>query len=617
MWNDQKETKEAADWILSQGSVRAFIRKDTNEIVSAEQLTEYLQNRWEWRSRTFLQAGWKTPWEGNIFFVPYKDETATNNGLLLVQNDPEAKKNKVTDKDLENTQTGVSSPQVTQAKAGTTDITRANPKLKDDTRILLLSPTEQMNPGLPKWLPASTTVADFKGIVNRMSERERVDFKRQLWASGYYGSEAIAQRAVPETGTWEIEDSSALEMFLTDVGAKKYGDTLNSSLNNKVNLELPNVKSYTAVSLGLPEKVGELQILSERLIGRRLNDDEITSIVDTVLGFANQPSTPTQVSQANVDKGYGPILFGGGPDSTALQYGKQLAQEWGLNVVQGFTAAGKAAPYDEYHKGLGMSVTGTGENTLAFHEWATANMGEGKLFKNVEARYDSGRKTPDGVAVVFNENVVAPQLAATNFGYRSDTQLQRFIDSIRRPGEWLAYNWEGSGPSQRGAYAINENVYRAIAQQNGIESNNYSITAQDTVARIHAENLWNKYNNWELAAVAFKYGDEVADSLAKQGGIQTSNDAGLKEYVRNVNSGMANWKPRFAPAISETATYGSQMTPAFPNNRFTNILMTPGQTDIALQEEFRKQKGGDIIGNRVMGALSYLIKGKLLTPGGE
>ena len=77
-------------------------------------------------------------------------------------------------------------------------------------------------------------------------------------------------------------------------------------------------------------------------------------------------------------------------------------------------------------------------------------------------------RVPSYIEIKFNEGSVAPQLTDEKFMYQQDSQLQRFIDSVRRPGEWLAYNWDGFGPSQRGAYLINEDVYAEYARNLGI-----------------------------------------------------------------------------------------------------------------------------------------------------
>lgn len=481
-----------------------------------------------------------------------------------------------------------------------------------DKRIMLFTQGEQLSGALPKSMPSNMLGDDFKRyITDQLTEQERLAFKRALYVAGYYGQAAWENRSFPETGSWDSQtDGTAIDLLLSDVQNKRYGDTLNSTLLYKTKLEAPNLRSITNATLGVDVQTANLQDFSEKMIGRRLKQDEIVNIVNTVLGFKDQSMLPTREGEAVLQGGQ--LLSGGGKDSTALQYGNQLARAWGLQPIQGYVPAGANPPSPEYSQGRGLRVTGPDNYLLGFYSWAETQIGKDKLFASITPQYGTDKKTPVSVSLVFNDGVVAPSFGSQSPIYTQDTEIQRFIDSVRRPGEWLAYNWDGDGPANRGAYSINENIYKKFANDLGIAADDYSIAAQDAVARSYSQWLFDKYHSWDLVAVALKYGEPYAIDLQNSGGVSASNDDTVKQWTKSVTDRMSQWKPRWFSPTTSQPDVSSQGLPAFQSERYSNIINSPAQLKTNLEQEFRKQKKSEIFANDIADAIIWMVKNNSL-----
>lgn len=504
-------------------------------------------------------------------------------------------------------------------------------------KFVVTSNTDQVNAGIPSWLNFAVTKEEFVEIVKKnFSAKERLALKQQLYAAGYYGQKAWASRSVPEDGQWdavyeaqENTDTAALLTFLDDVESNTYGNTITSTLNEKTRLELPNLRSITSATLNIDAELLQLQGTAEKLINRRLTDQEQKQIVDSILGFGDSTATK-RMPTGNIGADAGAFITGGGADSSALTYGKALARSWGLQPIRGYVSETTNPGQDPaFYKGLAMRVAGAEDYMFAFNEWAQTQVGPDKVFESVRPIYDDspappsvgpqGVQVPEGmeisqgrvpsyIEIKFNEGSVAPQLTDEKFMYQQDSQLQRFIDSVRRPGEWLAYNWDGFGPSQRGAYLINEDVYAEYARNLGIEESDKGVSAQDKIANAYSSDLLKEYGDTDLAAVALRYGRMVADQLKSEGGIEASEDDELKNWVKGVRRSMADWKPRFAPDMEGADYFGSQMAPAMGMGGYGGVIMSDEQFAAASYKEFESRFRTEINANRMMDGIVWLLQ---------
>lgn len=592
---------------------RAYIWKEDGEVLTLNELKQKLDEAYEKNPEEFAKQNFDEPWFGNKYFVPFKDDEATDNGLkLTVQIDPYYQR------DWASQQHGTAGipkkPPLSQDQNTNVDTQSSgsenneqreptNPKQK----FVVTAPDDPATLALPSWLRFNLSKEEFQDVFkNSFSDRERLEFKRALFSAGYFEG-AWEKRQVPESGKFLEEDVAAIDSLFADTEKKTYGNSIASTLVNKIKAEEPNLRSVTSAVLGIEENLAGLQQTSEKLLNRRLTEAEQKQVVDAILGF-NQETTPYPQEGARVQQG-GQLLTGGDANSAALRYGRDLARSWGLQPIRGYVDRAAQPNLDPaVYEGRSMRIAGNSEYMLAFVTWANSETGKNKTFEVVRPVYDTDPNTPDYIEIVFNKNAVSPTIASDSFGYRRDDDRQRFIDAVRRPGEFLAYNWDGNGPAQRGAYLINENTYKAYSDLLGLDENDKSVANQDKVAGAYAQDLWDRFKDWDLAAVAIRFGESVAENLKARGGIEGSSDENLKKWVRGVRTSMANWQPRFAPALMGEDQYGTQGGPAARAGSYGNVLMGSDQFGAAAESEFRRRFAKEISQESILDGVVWMLK---------
>lgn len=493
----------------------------------------------------------------------------------------------------------------------------------------------------PSWTEQHYTMQGLQGLLGQMTEAEVLQLKQRMWYAGLYdedGSNAsIYGGGMPTDGTVTGSDMAAWTTLLTTAAStgSSVEDTLETSMNQR-----RGVHADAAVdAYDLPGAAAFFQKAANSELGRELTEAEIEELMLAYTGpqEAGPEKSPEELAALNrgeygvfTDTQGNPIeapsrLTGGGPDSTAIQFGKSVATSFGLAVVEDFPVGGNKPAMDEFAEGRGVRVAGTEENLTRLHDWANEQLGEGKLFGQVQMRYDDPRN-PDkatSVAIVVNQGAPRPNMSVTD---AYDNPASMFLDAVRRPGPAAqAYgSWEGEGSHRRGAYGMSDQIWDHYTSQLGIETADTSKSNQDRVATAYAQDLYKRYGNWEDVALAFRKNETEANKRNEHrrygtGSVDdwdTSEDDWARQAVEDMGNRSFNrqYGGPMGGMSSWDQTYGQG---AIPYADYSDSVRSndPRWQEQRLYNAWKKVKGSETSGTRLAMLLMDIAGNKQISSG--
>ncbi len=127
----------------------------------------------------------------------------------------------------------------------------------------------------------------------------------------------------------------------------------------------------------------------------------------------------------------------------------------------------------------------------------------------------------------INETAQAIRMAESEDNY----QYQQSVDIAGTPSFRL------------GAYGIIDSRWEQLAEAAGIKGADWNDRkAQDLVARRKLQDGYNKFGDWSMAAVSFRFGDNAANALTERGmtdpgAIEAAGYKDIANYLRSVRQG--------------------------------------------------------------------------------
>lgn len=512
--------------------------------------------------------------------------------------------------------------------------------------IYLWNPNAVNNNGLfPSRFPS--TVSNLEALLSLirsdMSYSERLGFKRKLWAAGYYTPGMDSPVGVTEdsegnevtglqireslSGKWEGDkDEAAIRLLVANYGKQNegvgrtgaavdldatYADDLFSNANQ--------TRSDMIQKYNMPKLYLQIQSMAQEALSRELNETEVQTLLDQVFAFDSREgeASSTQWSAANAELDpltRQQIVTGGGDNSSAINFGRGLASTYNLVVDASLNMQprmiGATSEFEEaFREGRAVKITGDRQRMIKLHEWANTQKTENGVFENVRFIYDGNSNEPTGLLLSMREGAMIPTMAASNFSYgQRTTDLDKFLDSVKRPGDVYAYSWEGDGPNRRGAYGLSDQIWEFYSNQIGIDSSDTSITAQDRVARAYVADLWDRYGSWKEVALALRINEDTAnrrkaDRAAQGDGyVDVVTDPNEIAWADEAIAKMGSWTPVLDASKSQDlyqSMYGAGALYS-PVNIFAG---TPETFEEALAKSsymFSKSYSGEMNVNKIL-----------------
>lgn len=393
---------------------------------------------------------------------------------------------------------------------------------------------------IPNWFPLTVTgLNNIDAYISQMSWSEIVTLKRALSAGGFYMKQAIAtaeanaaaagrtltsdQRAAIALsvqtldGKWNENDQAALKDLIGQFTLSNSGSLdqfIVSSIAKNSATKQANINSLLSMDV-LSETI---QSNAMKTINRNLSDEEVSQILTQT--FNPREKTNTVDNQR--------IILGGNLNSEAIQYGKELANAYGLvasplfdpNSTADFGVEMSAA----VKGGRAITLRGNTQSLQKFYDWAQTNMGEGQIFADVQMIGDGNEDDPSGamsgLRIALREGVAIPDSGTYgNFMYGGRNQMNRndsdkFLMAVRSPYGIESYGWETPEPGRHGAYALTEGTWNHYAGIMGYDVSDHSADTQDRVANAYIADLNERYKgDWQLIAIAFAGNIELADDI--------------------------------------------------------------------------------------------------------
>jgi hypothetical protein len=444
-------------------------------------------------------------------------------------------------------------------------------------------------------------------IRDDMSYAERLNLKRKLWSAGYYTSGASSPAGTVTTqegeeilgaeirnnltGNWDGTDEEVIKTLF-----KEYQEQNKNRGNTGSAIDLDNVFSDRLLTVAgqtredmvsnynLQGLYLKLQDFASENVGRQLSEIEVQKIFDQLFAFDQDPgeiSATNQWSENNTEidpLARRQIVTGGGDNSSAINFGRGIAATYNLVVDSSLTmnprGIGATSEFEEaFREGRAIKITGDRQRMIKLHEWANTQKGSDGVFENVRFIYDGNSNEPTGLLLSMNEGAKIPTMAASNFAYgQRGNDIDKFLDSVKRPGDVYAYSWEGEGPNRRGAYGMSDQIWEFYSNQLGIDSSDTSITSQDRVARAYVTDLWQRYGSWKEVALALRVNEDTANrrkaERATQGDgyVDVVTDPNELSWADQAIAKMGSWQP---------VLDGSKSTDLYESMYGANSLYTP------------------------------------------
>ena len=498
----------------------------------------------------------------------------------------------------------------------------------NDSAIYLWNPNAVNNTGLfPSRFASTVKNKDelLRLIRDDMSYSERLAFKQKLWAAGYYtpnrkaiGFDPTSDEQDPLnirndlTGNFQYgqngdpDDSQAIERLFQDyvdvnadsgrTGAAIDLDSVFSDqlLTNAAQTREDMISRYDMQGLYLT-----MQDWSRKNLGRDLAETEMQKLFDQVFAFDQEPgaisgATQWNVASAEIDPlSRQQIVTGGGDNSSAINFGRGLASTYNLVVDASLNmnpkSIGATSEFEKaFTEGRAVKITGDLQRMIKLHEWANTQKRPDGVFENVRFVYDGTSNEPTGLLLSMNEGAKIPTMAASNFAYgQRSTDLDKFLDSVKRPGDVYAYSWEGEGPNRRGAYGLSDPIWEHYTNQLNIDAADTSITAQDRVARAYAADLYERYGSWKEVALAMRVHEDTANRRKAgreqqgEGFVDVVTDPTELAWADAAIAKMGTWTPVLDTKETEDlykSMYGAGALYT-PSNLFAGLPSTPQEAE--------------------------------------
>ena len=524
----------------------------------------------------------------------------------------------------------------------------------DPARVITLwTPNNYASTGaIPSYMPQSGSLDQIRSLFRGMNYDEKRKLKDRLWAGGFYmkdrakGTPIEASDMPPgDRFDWSQQDDEALQSALNTYINSNSTDSnrsFDTFLGQEINSFESASRAYVDKTFDTANLSNDLQMWADKNLGRQFKDSEVNEILKLTLGFdltTSKPDISGQVPTGSPQPGTSQnarYVNGGGPDSSALRLAGQLSNTYGLQTIQGFTTDAKSfgAPEEfvqAFEDGRAVKITGDPAKMLKFHEWARTQQGEGKLFENVRAVYETnampqpGMDEPTSIIISINEGAEAPYLTAGDFSFDSSTtDLNRFLGSVKRDGDFSAYrDWDGEGANRRGAYGISDDKWEVYTDRLGIDSADRTPNSQDRVAAAWINDLWNKYKNWEDVGYAVRLDEAAADRRIENKRVQGAGFVDTtpevdRAWVNDVFRKMPLWTPVYSSTGSVdsfNSIYGGGAP--IPLDSFAGMPTDYASAQTKALNVARKIKGYDIANGNFMNQLIQSVKTISFLPGQE
>jgi hypothetical protein len=377
-------------------------------------------------------------------------------------------------------------------------------------------------------VPETTNVGDAKKLISSgvFHYEDIMRLKQRLWAAGFWagggtaGETAIQNGGPPNNPSVDDPEfiSAWSKLIDTTVAANENVSdpsqiqSLDDILVGSINRNKQFILESTRNAYDYSGAVTSLNTMAQSRLGRDWTKEEL----DTILAATASDKAGVDWNQNSGNSNM--VIHGGGPDSTALGFGREVAKLFGLTVLQDYTPEKSKAPDAAFFHGLGMTLTGSPEQMLQMHEWARSQQNESGVFANVHANYENGSGNPSSITVTFNDGAVRPMLNQTGFATANSNKaddLSNFMEALKRPGGWTAYSW-GDNAAARGAYGLSDEIWNVYSQRLGIDSSDVSPISQDRVARAYVQDLYSgsgpnhNLRNWSDVALAIRGNEDLA-----------------------------------------------------------------------------------------------------------
>lgn len=383
-------------------------------------------------------------------------------------------------------------------------------------------------------LPDEMTAEEFKNFLATATYAQRKALKVAMFNAGYYTrlqfapegkgalenlstrSEGLLGAAQVESGSWYNADNDALDLLLQDVIASK-DKTVDQILQERRAEASVITGKYIEETFDSQSIADDLQAMALKNLNRELSDQEL----DRIMGLVFSPNSLSEEGGlVQFDYGGQRIITGGGPNSSSIAFGHELAKSYGLTVSESFQAVPEAygVPSDlanAYREGRGITFSGDAQQLTRFYDWISSQK---DLVEKVKADQTVG---PDGkqtvrVRVAFKDEAVIPSYFENiNPAQQPLTQKQQFVEALRTFNSVDDFDWAASqDPLHRGAYGLSQQLWDYYTQQLGLDPNDTSIVNQNRVIEAHVDVLYDKYNgNFEDMAIAMAGTEGMADAI--------------------------------------------------------------------------------------------------------
>ena len=296
------------------------------------------------------------------------------------------------------------------------DIVNAN---SDDARVQTYDRYASSNSGaFPSFFPQIVNRKDIMALLYQFNPEQRVRLKQRLWAAGY-----IKYMGKNKDGTVEenpfaappIDASidepliNALNNLTHDAATQQDRNgnpyTLDSLINSQIQSRSSSTRERTIAEFDLTAQAEALQSWAQKNIGRDLQDAEIQNLFSIVgasdTSFDNQTRSTVNPfgSPANDLAFQSEPLTGGGADSKAISYLKNLSNIYGTTVLADYSDSNNAGVPMGLREGRGVVLGGNVENLTRLKQWADSQtkdvdptMGANALFETVQLKYENGNE---------------------------------------------------------------------------------------------------------------------------------------------------------------------------------------------------------------------------------
>lgn len=513
--------------------------------------------------------------------------------------------------------------------------------------IYLWNPNALNTQGLfPSRFPSTVARVDdlIKLIRDDMSYTERLAFKRKLWAAGFYNPNLTSPASTQKldtgeivsglktreelTGKWDqTADETALKLLVAnqeqqnkDVGRTGAAIDLDAAWLDQLSSKAGQTREDIVSQYDLGGLSLKLQKWAEDNLGRQFKDQEVQKILSDTLAFDQDPgeiSSTNQWAASNTQTdplSRKQLVTGGGPDSSAINFGRGLAATYNLVVDASLSMnpkmIGATSEFeDAFREGRAIKITGDRQRMIKLHEWANTQKRDDGIFENVRFTYENNSNEPTGLLLSMNEGAKVPPMATADFSFgQRGSDLDKFLDSIKRPGDVTAYSWEGEGPNRRGAYGMSDQIWEHYSNQLNIDSGDTSITAQDRVARAYISDLWSRYGSWKEVALALRVNEDTANRRRSEresqgdGYVDVVTDPSELSWAEQAITKMGSWKPTLDSSKSKDlydSMYGAN-TAYMPANLFAGVPDPGSESENKMLWLAQKANSQEIAVNSIM-----------------